>query len=111
MSELPLEISCQNVQLRMSHDEEILLLDCREVEEHSLVNIPIAKLLPMSELQSRHQELLPWKEKPLVVYCHLGMRSAQVATWLREQGFLQAQSMAGGIDRWAVDIDPSLPRY
>jgi rhodanese-related sulfurtransferase len=45
------------------------------------------------------------------VHCHHGGRSLRVVRWLREQGFSRAQSMAGGIDQWAVDIDPSLPRY
>ena len=47
----------------------------------------------------------------IVVYCHLGGRSHRVATWLREQGFAQAQSMAGGIDQWAAEIEPGMARY
>ncbi len=39
------------------------------------------------------------------------MRTAQVATWLRGQGFAQAQSVAGGIDRWAVEVEPGMVRY
>jgi rhodanese-related sulfurtransferase len=46
-----------------------------------------------------------------VVHCHHGGRSLRVAHWLREQGFANAQSMAGGIDRWSQEIDPSVPRY
>jgi rhodanese-related sulfurtransferase len=45
------------------------------------------------------------------VYCHHGVRSRQVANWLRGQGFAQVQSLAGGIDRWTLEIDATLPRY
>ena len=48
---------------------------------------------------------------PLVVFCHHGIRSLQVAGWLRSQGLEDAASMAGGIDRWSLEIDPTVPRY
>ena len=111
MEPQPLEISCQDVSRWMETDPQPLLLDCREADEFALVAIAGAKLLPMSEIQSRAGELSDHKESPIVVYCHLGMRSAQVTQWLREQGFDKVQSMAGGIDRWAVEIDPSMKRY
>jgi len=47
----------------------------------------------------------------LIVFCHHGMRSANVVNWLRGQGVVASQSMAGGIDRWSVDVDPSVARY
>ena len=47
----------------------------------------------------------------IVAYCHHGVRSRQVANWLRGQGFTQVQSLAGGIDRWTLEIDATLPRY
>ena len=47
----------------------------------------------------------------LVVFCHHGMRSLQVAEWLRRQGLEDCVSMAGGIDRWSLEIDPAVPRY
>jgi rhodanese-related sulfurtransferase len=111
MEQLPLEISCHDVSRWMETDHQPLLLDCREADEFALVAIAGAKLLPMSEIQSRAGELSDYKEGPIVVYCHLGMRSAQVTQWLREQGFNQVQSMAGGIDQWAVEVDPSMKRY
>ncbi len=45
------------------------------------------------------------------MFCHRGQRSLQVVSWLREQGIENCQSMAGGIDRWSLEIDPSVPRY
>lgn len=86
------------------------LLDVREPWEASLSAIQGSRLIPMGELPSRaHQELDP--DAHIVVYCHHGARSLSVTMWLREQGFANAQSLAGGIDAWSQKIDPSLPRY
>lgn len=111
MSELPLEIGCAEVSARIDQGDNLLLVDCREPQEHATVNIDGAVLLPMSELPARADELEPHRERPIVVHCHHGMRSAQVAQWLREKGFALAQSMAGGIDRWAVEVAPGMVRY
>ena len=109
--EAPLEINCQSVKARLNAGESFVLLDCREAGEHALVHIAGDRLLPMSEMMARRGELEPHRDEPIVVYCHLGMRSRDVAAWLRQQGFAQAQSMTGGIEQWAVEIDPTLPRY
>ena len=85
-----------------------VLLDVREKWEWEVAHINKATLLPMSELQGRVGELD--RSKPLVVYCHSGQRSAMVADWLRAQGF-QARNLTGGIDRWSLEVDPSLPQY
>ena len=57
------------------------------------------------------RELDALRNDEIVVYCHHGVRSRQVAHWLRGQGFAQVKSLAGGIDRWSQEIDPTLPRY
>jgi rhodanese-related sulfurtransferase len=51
------------------------------------------------------------EEKPIVVFCHHGMRSLQVVGWLRQQGVENCVSMSGGIDQWSLAIDPKVPRY
>ena len=51
------------------------------------------------------------EDAPLIVFCHHGMRSLQVTQWLRRQGLEECMSMAGGIDRWSLEIDPAVPRY
>ena len=107
----PIEIDCRSVHGKLQAGESFLLLDCRESDEHQFVNIPQARLLPMSELAQRVGELEPHRGDEIVVHCHHGGRSLRVAMWLRQQGFAKAQSMAGGIDQWAQEIDPSLPRY
>jgi rhodanese-related sulfurtransferase len=108
---LPIETECRAVHNALASGEDFLLLDCREPDEHAVASIEAAKLVPMSELAARVEELNPWRERRIVVHCHHGGRSLRVANWLRGQGFEQAQSMAGGIDAWAVEIDQSLARY
>jgi rhodanese-related sulfurtransferase len=48
---------------------------------------------------------------PVVVYCHHGMRSLDVTVWLRAQGVENVRSLAGGIDRWSLEMDQKVPRY
>lgn len=106
-----LEIDCAAVKSRLDAGASFLLLDCRETGEHQFVRIEPAALIPMSELTERLSELEPHKDEEIVVYCHHGVRSLNVAIWLRRQGYPNVVSMAGGIDAWAATIDPSLPRY
>lgn len=108
---MDLEISCRDTKARIASNAPPLLVDCRERQEFDLVHIAGAKLLPMSQITARLGELAGCEEQAIVVYCHHGMRSAQVVTWLREQGFASVQSMAGGIDAWAIEIEPGMTRY
>ena len=108
---IPLEIDCQGVKAKIDAKADFLLIDCREADEHQKVHIGMARLMPMSVIQDRVGELEPFKHKEIVVHCHHGGRSLKVTHWLRSQGFANVQSMAGGIDQWAVDIDPGLARY
>lgn len=65
----------------------------------------------MSEITDRLEELEPFRDEELIVYCHHGMRSQQVANWLQQQGFSNVKNMTGGIDHWSREINPQLPRY
>ena len=86
------------------------LLDVREPWEFQTAKIDGATLMPVGDVPSRaHQELDP--DEHIVVYCHHGVRSMNVTSWLRQQGFEKAQSLAGGIDRWSCEIDSSIPKY
>jgi rhodanese-related sulfurtransferase len=108
---LPLETDCRSVKQQLDAGQSLVLIDCREADEYAIVHIPQATLVPMSEIQQRAGELEPHRDSPVVVHCHHGGRSLRVVQWLRQLGFHRAQSLAGGIDRWAEEIDPSLPRY
>lgn len=90
--------------------ESFVLLDVREPWEHTAARIEGSVLMPMGEVTSRaNQELDP--EAHIVTVCHHGVRSMNVALWLREQGFERAQSLRGGMDAWSMKIDPGVPRY
>lgn len=108
---MDIEIEVSAVKQLIDDDADFVLLDCREQEEWDLVHIDGALLIPMSEIQQRVEELTTHKDNHIVVQCHHGGRSLQVAHWLRNQGFDQSQSMRGGIDLWSQQIDSSLPRY
>jgi rhodanese-related sulfurtransferase len=69
-------------------------------------------LIPLRTVPAQLQRLEALAdERTLIVYCHHGVRSLNVVNWLREQGISNCQSMAGGTDRWSLEIDPSVPRY
>jgi len=109
---LPLEISVQEVKRGADSGEKLVLIDVREPAEFQLARLPGAELIPMRTVpaQLQHLEALA-DDATLVVYCHHGVRSLNVVNWLREQGVQRCQSLAGGIDRWSLEIDPAVPRY
>ena len=87
-----------------------VLLDVREAWEVATAQIAGSKNIPMGEIPSRaFQELDP--ETHIVTICHAGVRSLNVALWLRNQGFEKVQSLTGGIDSWSREVDPTVPRY
>jgi len=67
------------------------------------------RLLPMGQVAQHWEELNP--AQPVVCYCHHGVRSQQVVAFLRRQGFDSVYNLAGGIDAWSQEVDPSVPRY
>ena len=107
--ELDLEISPREFLERRERSEEFVLLDVREHWERQTARIEPSRHIPMADIASSLWELDP--EKHIVVYCHHGVRSLTVADWLRKQGYERVQSMAGGIERWSVQIDSKVPRY
>ena len=111
LNDLPSEVDVRFVKSLVDQGEAFLLLDCRENEEYAIARIEGSQLIPMSELMQRAEELRDHVDRRIVVYCHLGGRSHQVTQWLRQQGFRGAQNMLGGIDAWAVEIDPQVARY
>ncbi|MEP3482705.1 MAG: rhodanese-like domain-containing protein [Fuerstiella sp.] len=105
------EIDCQSVKAMLDAGEDFVFLDCREQSEYDTVKIEGASLLPMSEIQTRVGEIEKHKNSKMVIHCHHGGRSLNVAMWLKGQGFENVSSMTGGIDVWAQEIDSTLPRY
>lgn len=86
-----------------------LLLDVREPWEYQLCHIEGSQALPMGVVPARSNELDP--EREIVVICHHGGRSAQVAMFLERQGFGKVINLAGGVAEWASRVDPKMPQY
>jgi rhodanese-related sulfurtransferase len=88
---------------------KIKLLDVRTPEEYAIAKVEGSILVDQSVAQEIMQS---WpKDTQIVTICHHGMRSLDAAAYLRGHGFANTKSMMGGIDAWAVQIDPSIARY
>ncbi len=112
------EISVKEVHAKQEGGEAFILVDVREPNELDLASLPEEAFIsmPLSDLRERRLEAVPDalnenKDADVVVFCHKGLRSAQVTVFLRQQGWKNAVSMAGGIDSWAEEIDESVGRY
>ena len=103
------QCTVHELQTMMQGARSPFLLDVREVDEWETCKLAGATLVPLAQLVTRSGEVP--KDRPLVVYCHHGGRSARAVQWLLQQGFTQAVNLAGGIEAWAVHIDPQMPRY
>jgi len=113
----PIELTAPAVADRLRAGEPITLLDVREPAERAFAAIPAPAsvgdlFIPMAEIPSRIPEIREaLAHGPLIVYCHHGVRSMMVAQWLASQGLTGAINLAGGIDAWSVEVEPSVPRY
>jgi adenylyltransferase/sulfurtransferase len=87
----------------------LIVLDVREPHEWEIVHLDEARLLPLRELPARLREIDPRAE--IVTYCHHGARSLEALQILRGAGYGMVRSLAGGIDAWAREVDPGMPRY
>jgi len=112
------EVTVHDVAAKQKDDTEFLLVDVRELNELELASLPDGDFInmPLSELRQRRLDALPEdlrqdKDLDVVLFCHKGLRSAQVTVVLRQQGWTNAVSMAGGIDDWVDEIDESVGKY
>ena len=104
-----LEITPADVKARLEQGEKLVLIDVREPWEYALCRIEGAKHVPLGTLAAS-LETVPDVDE-VICYCHHGMRSLDAAAWLRFHGIERAKSLAGGIERWSIEIDPKIPRY
>lgn len=109
MSNIPQLSPADARALLAEQGDRAVLLDVREPWEYALAHVEGSLHIPMGEVQSKLEELN--SDRMYVVMCHHGRRSQQVADYLAAQGFRQVSNLAGGIDAWAEDLDPDLPRY
>jgi rhodanese-related sulfurtransferase len=103
------EISVQELKRRRDAKEDLVLLDVREPDEVATASIAGATVIRMSEIPLRLAELP--HERPIVVMCHHGGRSANVTNFLNANGYPNAVNLDGGIDAWSGQIDPAIARY
>jgi rhodanese-related sulfurtransferase len=89
--------------------EPPVLVDVREPWEFELCRIEGSRLIPLGELARRIDELP--RERALVMVCHTGRRSQNAAMLLAQAGFTDVQNLSGGVEGWAVEVDPSMRRY
>jgi adenylyltransferase/sulfurtransferase len=105
-----MNITPAELKTRLERGETLRLIDVREAEEWAVARLPQAELIPLSQFQQRAmQELAP--EETIVLYCHHGMRSARAQGYLKAQGYANVLNLTGGIDAWAVQVDPAMKRY
>ena len=99
----------RELKAKLEQEEKIVLVDVREQAEFAFNRIQGAIHIPLHELANRHRELDPGTE--IVTYCHVGVRSLKAAQILKSLEFSNVKHLAGGIDAWSVQVDPSVPRY
>jgi adenylyltransferase/sulfurtransferase len=111
------ELTVQEVKQKVDAAESFVWLDVREVYElqRAAIDDPRVVVAPVSRLAQFQLDGLPEevqaRDAEIVVFCHHGVRSAQVTMWLKQQGWTNVLSMAGGIDAWAREIDASAGSY
>ena len=86
-----------------------LLLDVREPWEFEYCRIEGSALIPIGQIHTQLDELDNTAE--IVLICHHGIRSRQVAYYLETQGFADVVNLEGGVERWAQEVDPTMKRY
>jgi adenylyltransferase/sulfurtransferase len=91
------EVDAPALATAMATDDPPLLVDVRTEPERAVAAIQPSLQIP--------------RDRDVVVYCHVGARSAQAAVWLKASGWSRVRSLAGGIDAWSEQVDPEVPRY
>jgi sulfur-carrier protein adenylyltransferase/sulfurtransferase len=103
------EISVEELKALRDRGDRLVLVDVREPHEYPISDLPDSVKIPLGTLPARLDQLA--KEDDIVVYCRTGGRSGNAVQFLQRAGYARARNLAGGINRWAEAIDPSLARY
>ena len=103
------KIAPQELKQKIDQGAPPLVIDVREPWEAQICSIEGSKLVPLNTFPANMALFADAEE--IVIYCHHGMRSLNAAAWLRSQGVDGARSLTGGIERWSIEIDPTIPRY
>ena len=103
------EVGASDVRAERERTPNMVLLDVREPFEWEIAHIEGALHIPLGELPARLRELDGHAD--IVTFCHHGSRARRAAELLRAAGFSKVRSLTGGIDAWASEVEPSIPRY
>ena len=104
------QITASALKARLDAGERIQVIDVRQPNEYAYAKIEGSRLIPLGEILSRIDELDPAAEA--VVYCHMGGRSARAIQALEQYGYSgKLYNLAGGINAWSDEVDPSIPKY
>jgi sulfur-carrier protein adenylyltransferase/sulfurtransferase len=105
------EVTPREVKSLLDQKKDFVFIDCRLPNEHAITHIEGAALIPLQQLGQKIGELRGKEEKQVIVHCRSGSRSLQFAQILKQQGFKDVKSMAGGILLWNKDVNPGGPQY
>jgi sulfur-carrier protein adenylyltransferase/sulfurtransferase len=103
------EVNAADLKTIIDSGRRITLLDVREPHEWEINRIEPARLTPLSQFEQFIPELNP--DDDIYLYCYKGKRSLTALKQLQARGFKHLHSLAGGIDRWAQEVDPKMARY
>ena len=103
------EITCVDLKKKIDTKKPFVLIDVREPHEFQISRIPGSTLIPLGDVPKRWQEIP--SDREIVIHCKAGVRSAKALLFLQQQGYKNLLNLKGGIDAWAEEVDPSLPRY
>ena len=105
------EVTPREVKALLDKGEPFVFIDCRLPNEYAITQIEGATLIPLQQIAQRYDELKGHEDEKVIVHCKSGGRSMQFAQILRQNGFKDVKSMAGGILLWNRDINPGGPQY
>jgi molybdopterin/thiamine biosynthesis adenylyltransferase/rhodanese-related sulfurtransferase len=105
------EVTPREVKTMLDEHQPFVFIDCRLPNEYAITKIDGAKLIPLQEIAQRFGELKGHEKEKVVVHCKSGARSMKFTQLLRQNGFKDVKSMAGGILLWNKDVNPGGPQY
>jgi sulfur-carrier protein adenylyltransferase/sulfurtransferase len=106
-----IEITPRDLARQLENGHAVRLVDVRQSWENAIAHLAGSLLIPLGELPQRVGEIPCEPGMPLVLYCHHGVRSLSAVSYLHRLGYHHARSLAGGIDAWSCEVDPTVPRY
>ncbi len=105
------EITAGELAKLQANGHAVRLIDVRQAWENQLAKLPDSLHIPLNDLPTRAAEVPTNAAALVVIYCHHGVRSLSAVHYLHRLGYHHVRSLAGGIDAWSCEVDPTIPRY